>query len=166
MGIIASVIDQNYPPKSGWSTANIPDLSSKVVIITGGSSGLGYETAKVLSVISFTRIHLNILRQALLSRNAKVYLACRDATKTQRVIEQLERETSEKAIFLELDLASLTSVKSAADEFLRYDIFGPFLHLLVPDSVQVRIRFACLVQQCVGISTWLTSQYRPTSPLT
>jgi len=103
MGILLSTIDQNFPPKSGWTTDNIPDLSSKVMIVTGGSSGLGYETAK-----------------ALLAHKAKVYLACRDKEKTERVIKQLEEETSREAIFIQLDLASLSSVKAAAEEILKY----------------------------------------------
>lgn len=32
-----------------WNLSDMPDLSGKVVIITGGNSGLGYESAKALS---------------------------------------------------------------------------------------------------------------------
>jgi len=56
-----------------------------------------------------------------------VYLACRDKEKTERVIRQLEEETSREAIFIQLDLASLSSVKAAAEEFLKLE---PELHVL------------------------------------
>jgi len=104
MGLVYSVIDQNFPPKAKWSVDQIPDLSSKVVIVTGGNSGLGKETVK-----------------ALLAHNAKVYMASRDAHKAEIVIQELKGETGKEAIFLQLDLASLESVKSAAQEFQRQE---------------------------------------------
>lgn len=56
--------------------------------------------------------------QALLARNAKVYIASYNAEKAEKAIAELKRETGEEAIFLKLDLADLKSVKAAADEFL------------------------------------------------
>ena len=41
MGVAWSLYDQASPPKSKWSTSQIPDMSGKVVLITGGNSGLG-----------------------------------------------------------------------------------------------------------------------------
>ena len=29
-----------------WTTANIPDLTGKVIIVTGANSGLGFEVTK------------------------------------------------------------------------------------------------------------------------
>ncbi|KAJ6617331.1 NAD(P)-binding protein [Mycena sp. CBHHK59/15] len=105
MGVLLSVIDQNFlPPKATWSTDDLPDLSSRVMLVTGGNSGLGKETAKVL-----------------LLHNAKVYLACRSIAKGEAVIEALQKETGTKAILLPLDLSSFDSIKQAAAEFRKQE---------------------------------------------
>lgn len=36
-------------PNKKWTTANIPDLSGKVIIVIGGNSGLGYESVKAFA---------------------------------------------------------------------------------------------------------------------
>ncbi|KAJ8488637.1 hypothetical protein ONZ51_g3428 [Trametes cubensis] len=89
------------PPKARWGVADIPDLTGKVMIVTGGNAGIGRETVK-----------------ALLLHNAKVYMASRNEEKALAAITQLERETGRRAIFLKLDLANLSSVKAAAQEFM------------------------------------------------
>jgi NAD(P)-dependent dehydrogenase (short-subunit alcohol dehydrogenase family) len=58
--------------------------------------------------------------QALLTHNAKVYIAARNEVKAKYAIAELKEQTGKKAIFLKLDLADLKSVKSAAEEFMRY----------------------------------------------
>jgi len=35
--------------KHKWTTENIPDLTGKVIIVTGGNSGLGYESVKAFA---------------------------------------------------------------------------------------------------------------------
>ena len=58
--------------------------------------------------------------QALLQHNAKVYLAARNKSRADAAIADLKVATGREAIFLELDLASLASVRRAADDFMRY----------------------------------------------
>lgn len=94
----------NWPPKPRWSVDNIPDLSDKVIIVTGGNSGIGKETVR-----------------ALLSKNAKVYIASHNQARVDTAIEELEKATGNKALFLELNLASLSSVKAAAQAFQRLE---------------------------------------------
>ncbi|KAG8701246.1 hypothetical protein FRC09_005481 [Ceratobasidium sp. 395] len=91
-----------FPPRPPFDiVGNVPDLTGQVIIVTGGNTGIGKETCKVL-----------------LNKNAKVYLAARSKTKADEAIEWLKKETGGKvAIFLELDLASLASVRKAAEEF-------------------------------------------------
>jgi retinol dehydrogenase 12 len=56
----------------------------------------------------------------LLVRNAKVYIAVRNEEKANSAITELKEQTGKEAIFLKLDLADLKSIKSSAEEFIRY----------------------------------------------
>ncbi|KAF5311598.1 hypothetical protein D9611_009425 [Ephemerocybe angulata] len=84
-----------------WTTADIPDLSGQVFIVTGGNSGLGKDTVR-----------------ALLEHEARVYVASRDEKRSLAAIDELFEQTGRRALFLQLDLADLKSVKMAADQFL------------------------------------------------
>ncbi|THH15428.1 hypothetical protein EUX98_g9467, partial [Antrodiella citrinella] len=104
MGIfqdISTFWTQSFPPKSKFSVGQIPDLTNRVYIVTGGSGGVGYETVK-----------------ALLAHNAKVYIAARNKAQIKTAIETLKAATGKEALGLELDLSSLVSVRRAAKEFL------------------------------------------------
>lgn len=46
-------------------------------------------------------------------------MASRSRSKAEAAIADLEKETGKKAIFLEIDLADLASVKRAAETFQR-----------------------------------------------
>jgi retinol dehydrogenase 12 len=91
--------------------------------VTGGNSGVGY----------------HIVKQLLL-KDAKVYLAARSPSKYKEAAKRLKEETGGKEpILLQLDLADLQSVKTAAKEFLskeeRLDILfnnACVLNTLVP----------------------------------
>lgn len=92
---------QSYPPASKYTDNDIPDLSGKVMIVTGGNSGIGKETVR-----------------SLLRHNAKVYMASRNAEKAKVAIDELKRDTGREAHFLQLDLSSLKGTRKAAEEFL------------------------------------------------
>ncbi|TFK37741.1 NAD-P-binding protein [Crucibulum laeve] len=101
MAMLRSILSESFPPKPKFHVTDIPDLSGRVYLVTGGNAGLGKETCK-----------------HLLTHNAKVYLGARSEDKARQAIRELEKETGKSAIFLKLDLASLKSVKAAASEFL------------------------------------------------
>ena len=89
-------------------------------MFVGGNSGIGYETVKVL-----------------LQRNAKVYLAARSKEKAAEAIVTLKQETGREATFLSLDLSSLASIRSAANEFLAME---SQLHILFNNAYALSSR--------------------------
>ncbi|EIW52753.1 NAD-P-binding protein [Trametes versicolor FP-101664 SS1] len=98
---MSSTLTNVFPPKPKWGVDDIPDLSGKVMLVTGGNTGIGKETVK-----------------ALLNHNAKVYIGGRNPTRVAGAIEDLRKETGKEALFLQLDLADLQSIKRAAAEFV------------------------------------------------
>jgi NAD(P)-dependent dehydrogenase (short-subunit alcohol dehydrogenase family) len=87
-----------------WTTADIPDQTGRVAVITGANTGLGYETAA-----------------ALAAKGAHVVLAVRNLDKGKEAVRRIERETPTANVALqELDLTSLESVRAASEQ-LRSD---------------------------------------------
>jgi NAD(P)-dependent dehydrogenase (short-subunit alcohol dehydrogenase family) len=78
------------------------------------------------SCVLSTPSNLTLLRasQALLQRNANVYLACRNQSSAEAAITELRESTGKEAIFLQLDLADLQSVRRAAEDFTR-SVYSP-----------------------------------------
>ena len=86
-----------------WTTTDIPDLSGKTIIVTGGNSGLGYESVK-----------------AYVAKNASVFMACRSVSKGEIARKQiLEIYPSANITVLELDLADLKSIRSFSTKFIQ-----------------------------------------------
>ncbi len=89
---------------SKWTTADIPDQSGRVAVITGANTGLGFETAA-----------------ALAEKGAHVVLAVRNLDKGKDAAVLIQRRSPHADIALqELDLTSLESTRAAAEQ-LRAD---------------------------------------------
>ncbi|KAH7927978.1 NAD(P)-binding protein [Leucogyrophana mollusca] len=101
MSVILWVLRELFPPATQFTVDDIPDMSGKVVLVTGASAGIGKETARVL-----------------LTKNAKVWVAARDQSKGEATLRELKERTGKEAYLLKLNLANLKSVKEAAAEFL------------------------------------------------
>ena len=84
-----------------WTQADIPDLTGKVIIITGANSGLGLVSA-----------------QAFAAKGATVVMACRSLQKGEAAkTEILRAAPAAKLDLMQLDNASLKSVRTFADAF-------------------------------------------------
>ncbi|KAK3844473.1 MAG: hypothetical protein J3R72DRAFT_438125 [Linnemannia gamsii] len=114
---------KNLVTPNGYSYSKIPDLSSKVAIVTGANSGLGYATTV-----------------ALAANGAHVFLACRSQERALEAIERVKKEVKEtyptapevlKLDFLELDLNDMSKARESAKEFVKK---GLPLHILVNNS--------------------------------
>ncbi len=102
---------ETFPPKPTFTEKNIPDQFGRVFIVTGGSSGCGYETAKAI-------YHLN----------GRVYIAGRSAKNAEEAIRKIKSSPAAlhpnvksgkgALIFLQLDLNDLSTIKASATEFL------------------------------------------------
>jgi len=91
------------------------NLSDKTVLITGAGSGIGFETAR-----------------ALLTAGAEVVLAIRNLDKGAEVARTLREATkNERVHVLQIDLGSLSSVREAAQQFLKQ---WSQLHILINNA--------------------------------
>ncbi|MDD2195831.1 MAG: oxidoreductase [Bacteroidales bacterium] len=84
-----------------WTINDIPDLTDRIVVITGGNSGLGFETAKVIA-----------------KKGANLVLACRSESRGEAARIKILEETPEaKVVIIPIDLMDLSSIKSFAENF-------------------------------------------------
>ncbi|MGL6234788.1 MAG: oxidoreductase [Segniliparus sp.] len=108
-----------------WTTAGIPDQTGRVAVVVGANTGLGFEVA-----------------QALARKGARVVLAARDPGKGERALARIKAQKPDADIVLQqLDLASLASVRKAADELQetlpKIDLLFNNAGVMVPPKRQV-----------------------------
>jgi NAD(P)-dependent dehydrogenase (short-subunit alcohol dehydrogenase family) len=81
-----------------WTEADIPDLRGRTAVVTGASTGLGFEVARMLS-----------------GHGATVILACRNTARAETAAGRIRGIVPGARVrTMPLDLASLTSVSEAA----------------------------------------------------
>ncbi|MFC2080097.1 oxidoreductase [Bacteroidota bacterium] len=82
-----------------WNVEKMPDLSGKMIVVTGGNSGLGYESVK-----------------AFAWQGAEVVLASRSMEKGEEAKTEIIKEVKDGNIqVMQLDLGDLSSVRAFAD---------------------------------------------------
>ncbi|CCG22185.1 hypothetical protein CORT_0B04770 [Candida orthopsilosis Co 90-125] len=99
-----------WATKPTFKEDQYPSLEGKVVIVTGGNTGLGYETVKSLAG----------------STKARIYIFSRSKEKTLNAINDLKLEVQKEygvhnreIGFIQVDLSDLTTIKPAVEEFLK-----------------------------------------------
>jgi len=86
-----------------WTTENIPSLAGKIVIVTGGNSGLGLQSVK-----------------AFAEKGAVVILACRNSDKGEMAKNELLKTIPQaQIVVMTLNLADFSSVRTFAERFNR-----------------------------------------------
>ncbi|TGJ84805.1 hypothetical protein E0Z10_g3965 [Xylaria hypoxylon] len=94
---------QSTKSKTFNSVRDIPPLNGKVILVTGGSSGLGKQ-----SVLEFAR-----------HSPEKIWLASRSLAKAEAAAEEIRAQVPQAQVEpLVLDLASFSSIKTAAETVL------------------------------------------------
>jgi NAD(P)-dependent dehydrogenase (short-subunit alcohol dehydrogenase family) len=84
-----------------WTAESIPNQKGKIVIVTGSSSGIGYEAARVLA-----------------NKQATVIIAVRSLDKGNKALKKiLEQNKDANVKVMELDLSNLVSAKNFSDTF-------------------------------------------------
>jgi NAD(P)-dependent dehydrogenase (short-subunit alcohol dehydrogenase family) len=90
-------------------------IDGKVVIVTGANLGIGKETA------------IDLAR-----RGGKVYIACRDMQRGEDALSDIKKKSgSDKVHFLQLDLASMTSINEFSKKFHELEAQ---LHVLINNA--------------------------------
>ena len=103
-----------------WSERDVPDQTGRIAVVTGASSGIGLETARVLA-----------------RKGAHVVLAVRNREKGEAARADITRtEPQAKVAVQHLDLANLESVETFADELgathQRFDLLINNAGVMVP----------------------------------
>ncbi|KOY52399.1 SDR family oxidoreductase [Polaribacter dokdonensis] len=90
--------------KKGWTPDRIEKLNGKTYVITGTTSGTGFEAAKIL-----------------LSKGAKVVMLNRNPKKAEVTIASLKQELGNDidVINIQMDLSEQTSVKKATEKVIK-----------------------------------------------
>ncbi|MFD8096133.1 oxidoreductase [Streptomyces malaysiensis] len=87
---------------SSWTLHDVPDQRGRSVIITGGNTGLGFQTASMFA-----------------DKGADVLIACRDAARAAAAVDRIRARGPRGTVRAgSLDLADLDSVRAFAHEVL------------------------------------------------
>ncbi|PQE08819.1 short-chain dehydrogenase protein [Rutstroemia sp. NJR-2017a WRK4] len=130
MATLSSILHSmraSYPPNPVFTEKDLPDLSGKVYIITGATSGVGEQLTSILY-----------------SQHATIYLGVRSSTKAQTAIQKIQTahpSSTGTLHHLPLDLSDLTTISSSVQSFLnteaRLDVLFNNAGVMVPPQGSV-----------------------------
>jgi NAD(P)-dependent dehydrogenase (short-subunit alcohol dehydrogenase family) len=84
------------PPKPDWNLTDMPSQAGRIFLVTGGTSGMGYEDAK-----------------ALAGAGARIVIAARNPQRGEEAIARIRQQHPEAQVQFEpVDLADLSSVQA------------------------------------------------------
>lgn len=96
--VMGSALAQSSP-KPDWSVADMPSQKGRIYLITGGTSGMGFEDAK-----------------ALTAAGAQVVIAARNSQRGEEAIDRIRQEVPNAQVrFERVDLSDLTSVRALSE---------------------------------------------------
>lgn len=112
-----------------WTAELIGDLKGKMVIVTGGASGIGFSASEVLA-----------------SRGADLVIAVRNTLKGEKAAEKIRaKQAASSVTVMHLDLGDLASVKQFATEFSsrfdRLDLLINNAGVMVPPHTKTKDGF-------------------------
>ncbi|WP_405384390.1 SDR family oxidoreductase [Maribacter sp. LLG6340-A2] len=124
-------MNSNQFGKKGWTPDRIGDLSGKTYVITGTTSGTGFEAAKIL-----------------LSKGGKVVMLNRNPKKAEETIKVLKEQLGNAidVLSINMDLASQASVKKAAE-----DVLNTVTHI---DALICNAAIAQVPKQTLTVDGW------------
>ncbi|KAK9374029.1 uncharacterized protein V1513DRAFT_447051 [Lipomyces chichibuensis] len=103
-----SLFSQSFPPSPTYTEKDIPDLSGKVYLVTGGYSGVGLELCRMLY-----------------HKGGRVVIVGRSQESYETAVEDIKSNPGEtkdskpgSLEFVKIDLVDLTTIKPAIEEFL------------------------------------------------
>ncbi|KAL4968339.1 uncharacterized protein BDV14DRAFT_153015 [Aspergillus stella-maris] len=97
-------LSQMFPPRPTFTEKEIPFQKGKVFLVTGGTSGIGLELAKILY-----------------ARGGTVYITGRTEEKAKEAVAHIQKTVAERdgqVDYIVLKLDDLTSIRESADAFM------------------------------------------------
>jgi len=98
LAVLAGQVSAKTAPDPEWTAADMPSQSGRVFVVTGGTSGMGFEDAK-----------------ALAAAGARVIIAARNPERGQQAIDEIRALVPDASVTFErVDLSDLSSVRALA----------------------------------------------------
>ncbi|KAM0263962.1 hypothetical protein ACHAQJ_000997 [Trichoderma viride] len=114
---MASFLKSYFPVNPTLLEKDVPNLLGRVFIITGGTSGVGLQLAKILYHANATRIY--ILSRSVQSGDAAIEAVTKSVPPPG--MKHRTTEPKDAITFLQLDLSDFSSIKAAAESFLQIE---------------------------------------------